>query len=108
MYNKIYKFLIGCGFCPVHKGFKLIIRAIIILCQSGKPLTLKSVYGTLSKQYNISAGSVCKNIMNAVNYASLKCDMDLYEKHFGILAGSGGISCGSFLYYVADIIKYSG
>lgn len=108
MYYKIYRFLIGCGFSPVHKGFKLIIRAVTILCQSGKPVTLKSVYGALSKEYNISAGSVCKNIMNAVNYATLKCGMDLYEKHFGILAGSGGITCGSFLCYVADVIKYSG
>lgn len=105
-YKKIYKYLLSCGFSPVHKGFKLIIDAVIVISEKAKHLSLSEIYLNLSKNYNISADSVQKNIKNAIDYASLNCNIDFFTEEFGALTKNGGLTCGVFLCYVADKINY--
>lgn len=105
LYKKTYKYLLSYGFSPVHKGFKLIIDAVILInkINNTKP---GDIYKSLSKQYNCSFSAIQKNIKNSIDYASLNCNLDLFSKEFDNLNHNGSLPCGAFLYYVSDKIKY--
>ncbi len=107
LYKKTYRYLLSCGFSPVHRGFKLIIDAVALLSEDRCRLTMTDVYNKLAKKHSISPHSVQKNIKNAIDFASLNCDIDFFASEFGPLSrGSGGLSCGAFLCYVTDRIQY--
>ena len=106
LYKKIYKYLLSCGFSPAHKGYKLIIEAVIMISDSKPFASLSNIYTVLSQKYNISSYSVQKNIKNAIDYASLNCNIDFFAKEFEHLSKNGGISCGAFLYFISDKMKY--
>lgn len=108
LYNKIYKYLLSFGFSPVHKGFRLIIYAVMIIIEGGfKYKSLSEVYDGISKNYKISRCGIQKNIKNAVDYANLNCKIDFFVKEFGNITNvSGQISCGAFLCFTANKILY--
>jgi len=106
LYKKTYKYLLSCGFSPVHKGFKLIIDAVALLAEGRCRLTMTDVYNALAQRHSISPHSVQKNIKNAIDFASLNCDIDFFASEFGSLSRGGGLSCGAFLCYVTDRMQY--
>lgn len=106
LYKKTYNYLLSYGFCPVHKGFKYIISAVIILCQSKVKKSMRNIYTDIAQKCGISPFSVQKNIKYAIDYASITCNIDFFTKEFGGLIKNGGISCGAFLCYVADNMQY--
>ena len=106
LYISTYKYLLCRGFSPVHRGFKLIIKAVELICLNGN-IPLKQIYSRLAQSSGVSATAVCKNIKNAIDYAALNCSMEDYEKYFGIFGDGTDITCGTFLYYTAEQIKYA-
>lgn len=106
LFGKTYRYLLSCGFSPVHKGFKLIIDAVTVLCDERCRITMSQLYGRLAKKHDISPHSVQKNIKNAIDFASLNCDIDFFASEFGPLAKGCGLPCGAFLCYVADRMQY--
>lgn len=105
-YIKTYKYLLSYGFSPLHKGFKIIIEAVMLLCECKHKYSFGIIYSMIAQKNNISPISVQKNIKNAIDYASLNCNIDSFTKEFGALIKDGGITCGSFLSFTADKIHY--
>ena len=110
MNKAVYSYLIYCGFSPVHKGFRLILGAVERLlsgntaCRSLK----ESVFSPLAEAFGMSLGGVQKNIKNAIDYACLNSRIEVFSEEFAVIASSGGgVSCGTFLCYVADKIRFA-
>ena len=104
----IYSYLLMCGLSPVHKGFKLLIEAVILILQSDFKLkSLQSgVYSVLAKKYGIKPDTAQKDIKNAIDYAGLNGDLDFFSREFQhVMSPQGSVSTAAFLYSVANAMR---
>ena len=104
--RKTYRNLLSAGFSPATKGFKADFRPVSVMCDERCRTTMSQLYRRIVKKHDISPHSVQKNIKNAIDFASLNCDIDFFASEFGPLAKGCGLPCGAFLCYVADRMQY--
>lgn len=104
-----YSYLLKCGFSPVHKGFKLLLEALELLskCRYTIRSLSDSIYLPLAQKHNIAPLSVQRNIKNAIDYAGLNGNMEVFSTEFEmVMCGNGTVPCAAFLYYVCDKIMF--
>lgn len=106
--EKVYKYLLSCGFRPQLLGFKYLIEAINIYIKTDKLVTFeKDIYLKLAKDYGKKSASVKKAIKNAIDGAALKYDLSDENSIFSdeSYSKSGSIKASEFIAYSANKIK---
>lgn len=108
--EKIYKYLLGCGFKPQFLGFKYLIDAINIHMDSDLILSFeKDIYYRIALGHGKKAGSVKKAIKNAIDSAALNYDLSDENSIFSddSYSKSGSVKSSEFIAYSAQKIRQS-
>lgn len=81
---KIKKYLLRLGFQPNLKGYHLLSRLIELAIEGTDIMPLKyQGYPMLSSEFCVEAGSVEKDIQNAISSAWLRGDVNTLYSEFG-------------------------
>lgn len=81
---KIKNYLLKLGFQPNLKGYHLLAKLLEYAKNGVEILPLKYFgYVNLSRDFGIDAGSIEKDIQNAISSAWLRGDVDILYKEFG-------------------------
>ena len=84
METKIKKFLLGLGFQPNLKGYRLLAKLIGYAFDGKDVLPLKYAgYAWLANDFGVDSASVEKDIQNAISAAWLRGDVDTLYREFG-------------------------
>ncbi len=84
METKIKKYLLGLGFQPNLKGYRLLAKLIGYAFDGKDVLPLKySGYAWLANDFGVDSASVEKDIQNAISAAWLRGDVDTLYREFG-------------------------
>ena len=84
METKIKKYLLGLGFQPNLKGYRLLAKLIGYAFDSKDVLPLKYAgYAWLANDFGVDSASVEKDIQNAISAAWLRGDVDTLYREFG-------------------------
>ena len=84
METKIKKYLLGLGFQPNLKGYRLLAKLIGYAFDGKDVLPLKYAgYAWLANDFGVDSASVEKDIQNAISAAWLRGDVDTLYREFG-------------------------
>ena len=84
METKIKKYLLGLGFQPNLKGYRLLAKLIGYAFDDKDVLPLKYAgYAWLANDFGVDSASVEKDIQNAISAAWLRGDVDTLYREFG-------------------------
>lgn len=84
METKIKKYLLGLGFQPNLKGYRLLAKLIGYAFDGKNVLPLKYAgYAWLANDFGVDSASVEKDIQNAISAAWLRGDVDTLYREFG-------------------------
>ena len=84
METKIKKYLLGLGFQPNLKGYRLLAKLIGYAFDGKDVLPLKYAgYAWLANDFGVESASVEKDIQNAISAAWLRGDVDTLYREFG-------------------------
>ena len=84
METKIKKYLLGLGFQPNLKGYRLLAKLIGYAFDGKDVLPLKySGYAWLANDFGVDSASVEKDIQNSISAAWLRGDVDTLYREFG-------------------------
>lgn len=84
METKIKKYLLGLGFQPNLKGYRLLAKLIGYAFDGKDVLPLKYAgYAWLANDFGVDSASVEKDIQNAISAAWLRGDIDTLYREFG-------------------------
>ena len=84
METKIKKYLLGLGFQPNLKGYRLLAKLIGYAFDGKDVLPLKYAgYAWLANDFGMDSASVEKDIQNAISAAWLRGDVDTLYREFG-------------------------
>lgn len=84
METKIKKYLLGLGFQPNLKGYRLLAKLIGYAFDGKDVLPLKYAgYAWLANDFDVDSASVEKDIQNAISAAWLRGDVDTLYREFG-------------------------
>lgn len=84
METKIKKYLLGLGFQPNLKGYRLLAKLIGYAFDGKDVLPLKYAgYAWLANDFGVDSTSVEKDIQNAISAAWLRGDVDTLYREFG-------------------------
>ena len=84
METKIKKYLLGLGFQPNLKGYRLLAKLIGYAFDGKDVLPLKySGYAWLANDFGVDSASVEKDIQNAISAPWLRGDVDTLYREFG-------------------------
>lgn len=82
--TKIKKYLLGLGFQPNLKGYRLLAKLIGYAFDGKDVLPLKYAgYAWLANDFGVDSASVEKDIQNAISAAWLRGDVDTLYREFG-------------------------
>lgn len=84
METKIKNYLLGLGFQPNLKGYRLLAKLIGYAFDGKDVLPLKYAgYAWLANDFGVDSASVEKDIQNAISAAWLRGDVDTLYREFG-------------------------
>lgn len=84
METKIKKYLLGLGFQPNLKGYRLLAKLIGYAFDGKDVLPLKYAgYAWLANDFGVDSASVEKDIQNAISAAWLRGDVNTLYREFG-------------------------
>lgn len=81
--NKLKDLLLDLGIPRHLRGYRYIIRAVLLYEENPDQMMTKEIYPTVAKEFNVKGEQVERSIRHAIECAWKRCPIEVQEKFFG-------------------------